>query len=805
MKTTETTTEVKLYKESDSSHFSENRNRSSWPLKGTKVRNVAVPLPEVLFITSFPPRECGIATYSQDLIRALTNKFKQSFKFSVCALENDAEQHEYTGKVHYTLNTDHKHSFYRLAEKINANAAIGLVVLQHEFGFFAKNEKDFVELLEAIHQPVAVVFHTILPDPNSALKANVKSIAAAAASVVVMTRSSAQTLHEQYDVDLEKISIISHGTHLLPHANKQNLKAKYGLTGKRVLSTFGLLSSGKSIETTLKALPAIISKNPDVMFLIIGITHPSVVKHEGERYREKLETLIKTLELQQHTRFVNRFLPLPELLEYLQATDIYLFTSNDPEQAVSGTFSYAMSSGCPIVSTPIPHAQEVLGNDAGIIFYFDDSEELAKAVSRLLGNSELTESMSSNGRHRMASTAWQNSAIAHARLFNGLLPDGKPLQYSLPVINLDHMKRLTTDFGMIQFSVIDRPDITSGYTLDDNARALIAMCKHFETSGDQTDVLLIQTYFKFIKYCFQPSGYFLNYVNEVGEFTDQNSMVNKEDANGRAIWALGYLVSMSHLLPSKLATAADKLLQRGLQNVSGMHSSRAMAFVMKGLYYRTMAGNDASYRPLMRKLADRLVQMYRHEETEEWQWFESYLTYANSVLPEAMLCAWMVTGDFLYRDIAQKSFDFLLSKTFNGTNMQVISNKTWLLKEENYQNPSVRGGEQPIDVAYTILALDAFYKAFRDEKYLEKEVSAFNWFLGKNHLHQIVYNPGTGGCYDGLEETHVNLNQGAESTVSYLMARLSVGDYKRSKRAGRSAAAALARKAKHTGLVNIMM
>ncbi len=804
MRTPETSTAVKLYKESDSSHFSENGTRRSWPMKNKKARNMAVPLPEILFITSYPPRECGIATYTQDLIRALTNKFKQSFKFSICALQNDAEQHEYTGKVHYTLNTDHKHSFYQLAEKINANAAIDLVVLQHEFGFFAKNEEGFVALIEAIHQPVVVVFHTILPDPNSALKANVQSIAAAAASVVVMTRSSAQTLHEEYDVDLEKISIISHGTHLLPHANKSELKAKYGLTGKHVLSTFGLLSAGKSIETTLKALPSIIFENPDVMFLIIGITHPSVVKNEGERYRQKLETLIKNLNLEQHTRFVNRFLPLPELLEYLQATDIYLFTSNDPEQAVSGTFSYAISSGCPIVSTPIPHAQEVLGDDVGIIFDFDDSQQLARAVNQLLSNSELTDSMSSNGRHRMASTAWQNSAIAHARLFKDLLPDGKPLQYSLPVINLDHMKRLTTDFGMIQFSVIDRPDITSGYTLDDNARALIATCKHFETSGNQTDVAYIQTYFNFIQYCLQPSGYFLNYVNEAEEFTDQNATTNLEDANGRAIWALGYLVSMSHLLPKKLAKAADKLLQRGLQNVSGMHSSRAMAFVMKGLYYRTMAGNDASYRPLMRKLADRLVQMYRHEETEEWHWFEAYLTYANSVLPEAMLCAWMVTGDFLYRDIAQRSFDFLLSKTFNGTNMQVISNKTWLYKEESYL-PIIKGGEQPIDVAYTVLALDAFYKAFHDEKYLEKEVSAFNWFLGKNHLHQIIYNPGTGGCYDGLEETHVNLNQGAESTVSYLMARLSVGDNKRSKRAGRSATAALARKAKHTGLVNIMI
>jgi len=805
MRTTETTMAVKLYKKSDSSHFSENGTRTSWPLNNKKVRDTPVPLPEVLFITSYPPTECGIATYSQDLIRALTNKFKQSFKFSVCALENNIDRYKYSGMVKYTLNTDHEHAFHRLTQKINANETISLVVLQHEFGFFAKNEESFVELLEAIHQPVVVVFHTILSGPNNELKANVQSIATAATSVVVMTRSSAQTLQSEYDVDPQKITIISHGTHLTPHGNRSDLKAKYGLTGKRVLSTFGLLSSGKSIETTLKAMPAIIFEHPDVIFLIIGITHPNVVKNDGERYREKLQSMINDLNLQRHVRFVNRFLPLPELLEYLQTTDIYLFTSNDPEQAVSGTFSYAISSGCPIVSTPIPHAREVLGDDAGITFDFENSEQLVQAVNRLLSDPALAGRMSSNGLHRMASTVWQNSAIAHAKLFEQLLPVGKPLQYSLPVINLDHLKRLTTDFGMIQFSKINRPDIASGYTLDDNARAMIAMCMHFESTLDKTDVVHIQTYFNFIKHCLQPSGYFLNYVNEAHEFTDQNSLTNLEDSNGRAIWAVGYLASMSCLLPRSLAAEVDNVLQSALQNVCNMHSSRAMAFVLKGLYFRSMADHDASYQPLIRKLADRLVQMYRHEETAEWHWFESYLTYANSVLPEAMLCAWLVTDDSVYRDIARSSFDFLLSKTFNGTSMQVISNQTWLYREENNLAQKKAGGEQPIDVAYTVIALDAFYNAFRDEKYLEKEVSAFNWFLGKNHLNQIVYNPGTGGCYDGLEETHVNLNQGAESTVSYLMARLTVGGNYRKRRSGKSAAKELAHEAKETELINIIL
>jgi hypothetical protein len=521
-------------------------------------------------------------------------------------------------------------------------------------------------------------------------------------------------------------------------------------------------------------LPAVVKTNPDVLFLIIGKTHPTVIKQEGEKYRQMLEKKVAELQLQPYVQFINYFLPLPDLLEYLQLTDIYLFTSKDPNQAVSGTFSYAISCGCPIISTPIPHAREVLGNDAGIIIDFENPQQLTNAVFNLLNDEQLRKNIGSNGLHRMASTAWENSAIAHARLFEEIENNKISLQYDLPAINLDHIKKLTTNFGIIQFSKINHSDIDSGYTLDDNARALIAMCQHFELTKDEADVKYINIYFNFIKYCLQPNGYFFNYVNEEREFTEQNNSTNLEDSNGRAIWALGYLISINNLLPKKLITDAELVMQSSLLNINKIHSTRAMAFMIKGLYYGNTKNKSAQTISLIKELANRLVQMYRHEADREWQWFESYLTYANSILPEAMLCAWLATGNLIYKEIAKSSFNFLLSKTFTKNSIKVISNKNWLHRSEK-PVPVAMGGEQPIDVAYTILALNKFYDVFTDEDYLHKMEISFNWFLGNNHVHQIIYNPCTGGCYDGLEENYVNLNQGAESTISYLMARLTVG------------------------------
>lgn len=729
--------------------------------------------PTVLMITSYPPRQCGIATYSQDLMKSLYQQFRHSFRLKIAALETSATNHLYPEEVLYTLQTDLPDSYVQLQHRINNDPFIQLVVLQHEFGLYAGSAHLLHTFLQGLHKPFLIAFHTVLPQPDERMKNNVQELSNLAAAVIVMTQTSKAILQREYTIDPAKIAVIAHGTHLVQHEDKTVLKIKYGLYGKKVLSTFGLLSSGKNIETTLDALPAIIAADPSVLFLIIGKTHPSVVAQEGEQYRHMLEEKIEALQLGSHVQFINRFLPLPELLEYLQLTDIYLFTSRDPNQAVSGTFAYAISCGCPVISTPIPHAREVLQQDERLIVDFQHAGQLAVAVTGLLEDEERREKTGTDGLHRMAFTAWENSAIAHALLFDQFTNGQLTLQYNMPAIRLDHIKKMTTRFGIIQFAQINQPDLRSGYTLDDNARAMIALCQHFEHTGAISDLPLIKTYFRFIKYCQQNDGQFLNYVAEDGSFTEQNEMVNLADANGRAIWALGYLLSLENILPLQLIAEANNVFTHALPGTERIHSTRAMAFVIKGLYYRSKGKTQKEDSELVRGLADRLVQMYRHEQHKDWQWFESYLTYANSILPEALLCAWMHTGEARYQEVALTTFDFLLAKIFDTNSIRVISNRRWLFRDEE-NTPVLAGGEQPIDVAYTIIALSKFAGTYKDKDYKQKMNLAFSWFLGNNHLHQIIYNPCTGGCYDGLEEHNVNLNQGAESTVSYLMARLAM-------------------------------
>ncbi len=743
------------------------------PATDTREKDAAQ-LPGVLFLTTYPPRECGIATYSQDLMRAIARQFVYSFSLQVAALESDKEQHQYADKtVKHVLNTSSSKSYQRFLSKINRDTNTQLIVIQHEFGLFAQNVDAFNDFLVKVRKPVVVVFHTVLVPGNDDFRKNVQHILDCVAGVVVMSEDAASILKTHYSVQPGQISVIPHGTHLVPHKDKTSLKQQYNVSGRTVLSTFGLLSSGKSIETTIEALPAIAEKCPDVLFLIIGKTHPTVALNEGETYRNALVQRVAELGVENHVRFVNEYLPLDKLLDYLQLTDVYLFTSKDPNQAVSGTFSYALSCGCPVVSTPIPHAREFLEHQAGLVFDFGDSSALARAVNRLIANPELRQTMKMNALHQIAGTAWENSAVKHANLFKKIIGPKLELHYRNPEINLEHLKNMTTDFGMLQFSKLNHPDLYSDFTLDDNARALISFSMYYKQSRDASVLDYIDTYLNFIGFCAQDNGQFLNYVSLDRKFTDQNNDVNLEDATGRALWALGYVVSLSGVLPLTVTDRAQQIFDRAIARVHKIRSPRAMAFILKGIYYYARFQKTADNTALAGLFANRLADKFRDESDASWQWFESYLTYANSILPEAMLCAYELCGQHRYREVAVKSFDFLLSKTFHEDRIRVISNRSWHLKGQECDVY----GEQPIDVAYTILALRKFHDVLKNPDYLVKMEIAFNWFLGNNHLNQTIYNPCTGGCYDGLEQHTVNLNQGAESSVSYLMARLTVGKY----------------------------
>ena len=728
---------------------------------------------KILMINSFPPRKCGIATYSEDLISSIENKFGDSFTIKVCALQKEDSTLKYPSEITYFLKTSQKEAYKKLALDINKDEDIKIIYLQHEFGLYGGEYGDFIlDFLETNNKPIITTFHTILPNPNEKVKEVIQKIAALSSKVIVMTHLSAKLLKSDYLISDEKLVIIPHGTHLI-EPFILNSPEFIPFKNKIIIATFGLISEGKGIETALDALPKIVAQFPNVLYLIIGKTHPEVIKNEGERYRDFLKEKVKKLKLKNNVLFINKYLELDILLEYLQRTDLYFFTSKDPLQAVSGTLVYALSAACPVISTPIPHSLEML-DGAGMNFDFGNVEQLENAAILVLSNPQMMKNMQLNALHRVSPTAWQNAAIAHINIAKTLLNENDfHLEYKIPEYNLKHIERMTTDFGIIQFAKITCPDLTSGYTVDDNARALIVVAKHFELTGKFSDLPLIQTYLRFILFCQQEDGSFLNYVTNDNHFFDKNKDENLEDSNGRAIWALGEFLSLNQLLDYDLQEQVENAFQLSIQHIHRLQSPRAIAFCIKGLYHYYLFNEREDILKLITKLADNLVSKYRGISKNNWQWFENYLTYANAVIPEAMLLAGKCTKNELFTEVAHKTFDFLLSLTFEDHQIKVISNTGWHLKGEDKND----FGEQPIEIAYTILALNTFYTSNSNHEYLNKIKIAFNWFLGENHLNQIIYNPITGGCYDGLEEHQVNLNQGAESTLSYFLARLTVEKY----------------------------
>lgn len=726
----------------------------------------------LLFVTSYPPRECGIATFAQDLVNAMNKNFAGNLNIEIAALEESGKPANIKETpVTYSVNPFDIDNCIDFAQKINENDKIDLVCFEHEFGLYGgEYGHNLLAMLSLLDKPFVVRFHTVLPYPDIKCTKVVSLISALAAKVIVMTRSSADLLTNVYRVPAEKIVHIPHGTHAHIVEDVSALKRQYNVEGRMVLSTFGLLSENKGIETGIKAMKDIVKQYPDAIYLVLGKTHPVIYSREGEKYRDSLEQLVKELGLENNVRFVNNYLSLRTLLDYLSLTDIYLFTSKDPHQAVSGTFVYAMSAGCAVISTSFVQAREMLEDGAGILIDFNNPEQLAAGALRLLSDRELRAQMSQLAIEKTRNSIWENVAIAHMSVISDALAEDRILP-NLPPPYLDHIDRMTDEFGMLQFSKHDIPDPAFGYTLDDNARALIATCMYgTELKSSSFVNSLVRKYINFIRYCQRPSGRFLNYVDIDGEFNKMNEEVNLEDANGRAVWALGYALASHRTLAFDAVQDILSIFRQCFSWMESLSSPRAMAFTIKGLFYFLSYKPGGKAAEILQQLAGKLFDHYKDEADDNWHWYESYLTYGNAVLPEAMMMAYQITGITEYRITAENTLAFLCSKTFTDSHMKVISNKTWY--HRNTTEPSEDGGEQSIEVAYTMLALNTFYNTTKNNSYLEKMRLAFSWYLGNNHLKQLVYNPLTYGCYDGLEKNNINQNQGAESTVCYLIARL---------------------------------
>ncbi len=724
---------------------------------------------QTIVITSYPPRVCGIATYAQDLLAAMRRTYGDSMEFKVCALTQGTSDLNWPKEVMCTLDTQDEGSYQALARRINSDPRIKRVWLQHEFGLYpGADGRWLTELLRAVEKPVSITFHTVLPEPDAHQEEIIKALADLATDIIVLTQRTGKLLLERYGVAEMKINVLPHGAHPVPFGDSERIKRHFGLEGRKVLSTFGLLSSNKSIETAIDALPAIVKRVPETIYLILGRTHPEVVRQEGETYRHSLEQRVATLGLQDHVRFVDQFLELNELLDYLRATDVYLFTSKDPGQAVSGTFTYALGCGCPVISTRIPHAEEMI-EGAGILVDFNAPAQMAEAAITLLEDDELRKHMSLVALQRMQAWSWDNVAIAHMQVFTHGLTGPRVPRLQHPPVNLGHVRRMTTSIGMLQFAQISVPDPASGHTVDDNARALAAICARVAQNGDTELFDLADTYLTFLEKAIQPDGAFLNYFDSTGTPTAQNVGENLDDANGRAIWALGE-VTATRVYPVSFRARASKLILQALPHLREIRSPRSAAFIIKGLHaYRSICEDQGPVAEI-ELMGDRLLNGADAHFSTRWKWIEPSVTYGSAVIPEALLLVWDATGKIKYRDAASSTMHFLLGHLFKDGLFRGISNNGWL-------QPDIEAhpfGEQPIEAAYAVLALDRFHQLLHDDFYRQRRDMAFAWFLGDNQLHQVVYNRSTGGCHDGLEQHNVNLNEGAESTVCYLLARCAV-------------------------------
>ncbi len=736
----------------------------------------------VVHVGTFPPRECGIATFTQDLTDALDEFLAPAVRSKILALdEAEAPARRYPAKVIGRISQPREEDYAAAAERLNQDPRVALVSIQHEFGIFGGPDGAHLQIfVDRLTAPVVITFHTVLPDPSATMRAVVAALAARAAYVVVMTEASAATLAETCGVDRAKIRVVPHGIHPVTYVAPEAAKRGMKLSGKATLATFGLLGPGKGIEHVIDALPGVVAEFPDALYLVLGATHPVVLRRDGEAYRDSLAARAEALGVSGHVRFVNRYFPVPELLRYLKATDVYLSPSQNPNQAVSGTLSYALGAGRPVVSTAFVQAKEDITPDVGELVGFGSGDGFRGAILNLLRDPARRLALGKNAYFRTRRMTWPNVAIEYAKIFSLASPRlaSARAHKKLPPVKLAHMLRLTTDFGIIQFAHLAEPELSSGYTLDDNARALQVAVGYMEATPAPASAArrrlarAAETYLAFVGHCQNEDGGFDNYFREDRTRHDAlNRGENLEDAAARGALGLAFAATSLALRPDLRALAAGHLERFWASPSSKPRSPRAKATHLKALASLVARGFETSATDLraeIRRHCDDLVDLYERSRDPEWEWFEENLTYSNALLPEALLAGYEVLREPRHLEAARATLDFLIGKSFAGGVYVPIGQASW----------HRRGGEraifdqQPEDAAAMALALRRAADVTGDSRYGELSREAFDWFLGGNVLNRVVYDRTTGGCHDGVRETQVNLNQGAESTLSYLLARL---------------------------------
>ena len=730
--------------------------------------------PWIVYLATFPPRECGIATFTRDMITALDTLFSPAEESRVVAMNYGEEQRfPYPKTVIDEIDQTVPVDYVRVARKLNDLPQVKLICIQHEFGIYGGDSgSNLLYFLSEIKKPVIVIFHTVMPSTSEYYRRYrevVKHIDDYTRRIIVMTETSRDILVNDYQISPDKIRVIPHGIHAGGYQSIAKAKALLKIDDPITLTTFGFLGRGKGTEYAIEAMPAIVARFPGAVYHIIGITHPMVVLEQGESYREELTRRVATLGLERHVIFHNEFFPTPKILQFLQATDIYLSLSLDANQAVSGTLSYALGSGRPVVSTAFAQAREDVTDEIGRLVGFRDPGAIAEAVIGLLEHPEARKQMGKSAYFRTRRMTWPNVSLSYMREFLSVIPGLRIHEKNLPKVKLRQFAKLTDDFGMFQFAELTEPDHQSGYTLDDNARALIAVVGYHGKYGKSTALRLARIYLGFLEYSLSRPGH-NNYIHHDRSFdAERNVREGLTDAYARGVYALAVAGSASHL-PIDLRERAARLFREKFDLGKNVDTPRSIAFCIKALVVWLKHEPDAGYEALLGRYCGQLIALYERNSRPDWQWFEDTLSYSNGVLPEALFLAYGVTGNQQCFNIAKASLDFLVRNSFDGTVCVPVGQHGWFKRGEK----KTLFDQQPEEVTALVLALGAAYAMSRDGQYRETMRTAFDWFLGNNVLGQIVYDQVSGGCYDGVGEHSINLNQGAESTISYVIARLAL-------------------------------
>lgn len=727
----------------------------------------------IAYIASYYPRECGIATFTEHLIKAMRCQ-QASPEVSVIAMNDEGQVYEYPPEVAFTVRQQHMQDYLDAADWVNRNS-IDLVVVQHEFGIFGGESGIFLlPFLHRLKVPFIATFHTVLKEPSFLQKSIVREISRQAERVVVMSRLAISFLEDIYEVPSDKISLIPHG---VPDFEKLKINADIvpdALRNRKVIFTFGLLSRNKGIETVINALPQVIERHPDTIYVVAGKTHPAVLRNSGEEYRQSLQRLAEELGVAEHVLFLDQFLSEDDLFAWLTRSQIYVTPYLSEAQITSGTLTYALGAGAAVLSTPYWYASELLANGRGKLFGFAQHEALGQLIRTLFDEPSKLEALRENAYAYGRELQWSRMGGRYLQLAvkvlstprPAILPSPMPDPAGLPPLNLTHIRRLTDDTGIVQHAKYGIPNLKEGYCLDDNSRALMMTLMAQQYRKGKEGQELLPVYLSFIHYMQTPDGNFRNFLSFSRQYLDE---VGSEDSFGRTVWALGYLIRFAP--NNSYREFAYELFHRSIQHFDALEHLRGRANSVIGVcHYLLQHPADEGMFHVLAKLVKPLTDAWARNTTPEWRWFEKKLTYDNGILPLALLHAAEVTGNEQWRDMALDSLSFLENLTMAHGYFSPVGNDGW----------HCEGGtcpvfdQQAIETMAMVLMYQQAYAVTANGEYLRKMYNCYQWFLGENVLRIPLYDHETHGCCDGLSAEGLNRNQGAESTLAYFISHLTV-------------------------------